>query len=203
MMNRFSRGGAAGAILGLALLLVGLGLAAPGISQAKVLAAKKCLKCHAEIKDMDNLVAGEFQSRSNKAKSITVKIAKGEVLVLKFTPQTTVENVPSIKALKKPIPVQVTYRMQGKDMVATEIVAKPVIKVPPQQLVDVKYVAALVQKGPEKGGYTLVDSRPPIRYQEGHLPTAISIPFPKMPEMMAKLPKDKNALIIFYCQGFR
>lgn len=202
-MRRFSTAGSFKALLGLTVIAAGLSLSTPAVSQAKVIANKKCLKCHAEIKDMENVVAGDFQSRSNKAKSITVDVGDGKVEVLKFTPQTTVENVPNIKALKKPIPVQVTYQKKGEDLVATAIVAKPVIKVPEKQLIDVKELAALVKKGPKKGGYTLIDSRPGIRYQEGHIPTAIMLPFPKMPEMMAKLPKDKNALIIFYCEGFR
>jgi len=189
--------------LGLAALIAILGLAMPGVAQAKVIANKKCLKCHGEIKDMPNVVAGDFQSLSNKAKSITVETGPGQVQVLKFTSQTTVENVPNIKALKKPIPVQVSYETKGQDMVATAIVAKPVIKVPEKQLIGVEELAALVAKGPEKGQYTLLDSRPGIRHNEGHIPTSVMMPFPKMPEMMAKLPKDKNALIIFYCEGFR
>ena len=202
-MNKHTVIKALKACMGLAALIAVLGLAMPGVALAKVIANKKCLKCHAEIKDMPNVVAGDFQSRSNKAKSITVETGPGQVQVLKFTPQTTVENVTNIKALKKPIPVQVSYKMKGEDMVATAIVAKPVIKVPEKQLIKVKELAALVAKGPKKGKYTLVDSRPGIRYNEGHIPTSIMMPFPKMPEMMAKLPKDKNALIIFYCQGFR
>ncbi|MCF8034713.1 MAG: rhodanese-like domain-containing protein [Desulfarculaceae bacterium] len=187
-------------LLGLAALAVGL-VASP--AAAENMSAKKCLKCHSEFKDMKNLVAGDFQSRSNKAKSISVMVAPGKTIILKFTPQTKVENVPSIKKLKKPIPVRVSYVKQGSDLVATEIVAKPQIKVPEKQVMGVKELSALVAKGPEKGGYTLVDSRPPIRYYEGHIPGAVMMPFPKMPEMMGKLPKDKSALVIFYCQGFR
>ncbi len=202
-MTRFSTAGALKTLLGLSALTAALWLAMPSVAKAKVFAQKNCLKCHSEIKDMPNIVAGNFQSRSNKAKSITVQTGPGQVQVLKFTPETTIENVPKIKSLKKPIPVQVTYEMKGKDMVATAIVAKPVIKVPEKQLIGAKELAALVAKGPKKGGYLLVDSRPGIRYQEGHIPTSIMMPFPKMPEMMAKLPKDKSALIIFYCEGFR
>lgn len=187
--------------LALAVLAV-MGLSASPAA-AEVIAAKKCLKCHAEIKDMKNVVAGDFQSRSNKAKSISVMVAPGKNIIVKFTPQTTVTNVPSIKKLKKPIPVQVTYVKQGSDLVATAIVAKPKIKVPDKQLMGVKELAALVAQGPQKGGYTLVDSRPGIRYNEGHIPGAVMMPFPKMPEMMGKLPEDKGALVIFYCQGFR
>ena len=202
-MRRLTTVGALKTLSGLSALIAALVLVMPGAAQAKVFARKNCLKCHAEIKDMPNVVAGNFQSRSNKAKSITVETGPGKVQVLKYTPATTIENVPKIKALKKPIPVQVTYEMKGKDMVATAIVAKPVIKVPEKQLISAKELAALVAKGPDKGAYLLIDSRPGVRYQEGHIPTAVMMPFPKMPEMMAKLPKDKNALIIFYCEGFR
>ena len=55
--------------------------------------------------------------------------------------------------------------------------------------------------GPEKGKYTLVDSRPALRVQEGAIPTAINIPFPAFDKMTDKLPKDKAALLIFYCNG--
>ncbi len=187
----------------LLMALAALVLVGPGQSQAGVIAAKKCLKCHAEFKNLDQAVAGEFQSRSNKAKSISVAVDKGKIEVIKFTAQTTVNNVPNIKALKRPIPVLVAYKKKGPDLVATEITAKPMIKVPEKQLLGVKQVAKLVAMGPQKGHYTLVDSRPTINYLEGHIPGALTMPFPKMPELMGKLPKDKNALIVFYCGGFR
>ena len=86
---------------------------------------------------------------------------------------------------------------------ATKIVAKPKIEVPEEQLMDVKELSKLVAQGPEKGVYMLVDSRPGIKFQSGHIPGAVSIPFPKMQKMKDKLPKDKNTQVIFYCEGFR
>jgi len=188
-------------LAGLALALLAWGALSAPPAEAKVMANNKCLKCHAEFKKMPDVVAGDFQSRSNKAKSISVMVAPGKNIILKFTPQTTVKNVPSIKKLKKPIPVRVSYVKKGPDLVATAIVAKPQIKVPENQVMGVKELAGLMAKGP--GGYTLVDSRPPIRYNEGHIPGAVMMPFPKMPDMMGKLPQDKTALVIFYCQGYR
>jgi rhodanese-related sulfurtransferase len=91
----------------------------------------------------------------------------------------------------------------GSDHVATKIVVKPKIKVPPEQLIKVKELTALVDEGPEKGRYTLVDSRPTPGYMKGHIPTAISFPFPKMKDMMDKLPEEKDQLVVFYCQGYR
>ena len=164
--------------------------------------SKKCMNCHAGYKDMKDIVAGDFQSLSNKAKSIQVKVGNN-MQVVKFTPETTVKNVPDIKALKKPIPVRVKVKESGGDLLAVHIVAKPKMKVEEDQLISTAELAKLVAQGPEKGKYTLVDSRPGIRYMEGHIPTAISIPFPKMGELKDKLPKDKGRLLIFYCGGVR
>ena len=164
--------------------------------------SKKCLKCHSGLKDMKDTLAGNFKSRSNKAKTIQMKINNGMQLV-QFTKDTTIKNVPSIKALKGTIPIRVHYKKVGADLVATEIVAKPEMKVPEDQLVSTPELEKLVALGPEKGKYTLVDSRPGNLFMTAHIPTAISIPFPKMKKMMAKLPKDKNRQVIFYCEGFR
>ena len=49
----------------------------------------------------------------------------------------------------------------------------------------------------------LADARPVMRYDQGHLPGAVSIPLPMMKEQKeAVLPKEKNALIVFYCGGY-
>ena len=48
----------------------------------------------------------------------------------------------------------------------------------------------------------LVDSRPAARYNQSHLPGAVSIPVPMLEKKQAALlPKDKNELIVFYCGG--
>lgn len=123
--------------------------------------------------------------------------------MIKYTPETKVANVPNIKALKKSLPIRVHFKRVGQDRVATEIVAKPKMKVPKEQLMSTEELEKLVALGSEKGDYTLVDSRPGIKYEAGHIPTAISIPFPKMQQLRERLPKDKNRLLIFYCEGFR
>ena len=163
--------------------------------------SKRCLNCHKTYKDQTDIVTGTFKSRSKKAKSIQVTI-DNRMELLKYTPETKVKNVPSIKKLKEPMTVKVHFKKVGEDLVATEIVVKPKMEVPKDQLMGVEELEKLVAMGPEKGKYTLVDSRPPIKYNAGHIPTAISIPFPKM-KKTDKLPKDKNQMVIFYCEGFR
>ncbi|BCR03047.1 rhodanese-like domain-containing protein [Desulfuromonas versatilis] len=60
-------------------------------------------------------------------------------------------------------------------------------------------VMHLVALGPELGHFFLVDARPEVKYQEGHVPHAVSIPKPLLSQNLDKLPKDET--IIFYCGG--
>ncbi len=48
-------------------------------------------------------------------------------------------------------------------------------------------------------GIVLVDARPEVKYQQGHIPGAISIPKPQLSANFARLPRDKT--LIFYCGG--
>lgn len=67
---------------------------------------------------------------------------------------------------------------------------------------DVKPHAELPKDPDGKGVVLLVDSRPAARrYDPGHIPTAINIPETQFDKLVGKLPKDKAAPIIFYCQG--
>lgn len=59
----------------------------------------------------------------------------------------------------------------------------------------------LVAEGPAKANYTLIDSRPLVRFQEGAIPTAIHLPFIGFDKFVDRLPKDKNQLTVFYCGG--
>ena len=186
-----------------ALILLLGGAAFADAPKPQPLQTKKCARCHSDFAEEKDVLTGEFQSRSNKAKSIQVKV-NDAMLVIKYTDDTEVDNVKEIKDLKKPIPVKVYYDKKGDDLIATQIVAKPVIKVPEEQLVSVEEMQKLVAEGPEKGDFALVDSRPGAAFNEGHIPGAISIPFPKLLDLAEKkLPKDKNKRIIFYCGGFR
>ena len=161
-----------------------------------------CMNCHQNYGKMKNVIAGNLSGKSMKANSIQMKIGS-RLEMVKFTPETKIKNIPDIESLKGGMALRVHYKVTDSDRVATRIVVKPKIKVPPEQLIDVKELTKLIEKGPEEGAYTLLDSRPSPGYMKGHLPTAISMPFPKMKEMLDKLPKDKDQLVIFYCQGYR
>ncbi len=50
----------------------------------------------------------------------------------------------------------------------------------------------------------LVDSRPKrTQYDNGHIPTAISIPDMQFDELQDRLPADKEKLLVFYCGGLQ
>jgi len=50
----------------------------------------------------------------------------------------------------------------------------------------------------------VVDARPKMKkYDKGHVPGALSMPDSSFDKMKGLLPADKNALIIFYCEGLK
>jgi rhodanese-related sulfurtransferase len=49
------------------------------------------------------------------------------------------------------------------------------------------------------GDVLLLDVRPRLEYEAGHLPNARSIPLDELPDQLAELPTD--ALIVTYCRG--
>jgi rhodanese-related sulfurtransferase len=70
-----------------------------------------------------------------------------------------------------------------------------------KNLVDFDFMKSQVEI-PPKAGVTVIDSRPAARkYDVGHLPGAINIPDSQFDKMTDKLPADKAALLVFYCEG--
>jgi len=49
------------------------------------------------------------------------------------------------------------------------------------------------------GRALLIDVRPRLEYESGHLPGAVSIPVDQLPERLDELPKDRQ--IVAYCRG--
>ncbi|OIQ50279.1 Thiosulfate sulfurtransferase GlpE [Pseudodesulfovibrio hydrargyri] len=68
-------------------------------------------------------------------------------------------------------------------------------------IVDYKFVAKYA-KMPKPKNVMIIDSRPyKPKYVDGYIPTAESIPASQFDKMTDKLPKEKDALLIFYCGG--
>ena len=70
-------------------------------------------------------------------------------------------------------------------------------------IVDADFVMANV-KVPMPEDVMFIDARPKrAKYDKGHIPMAVSLPDSQFDKMAAKLPADKNALLIFYCGGLK
>lgn len=70
-------------------------------------------------------------------------------------------------------------------------------------IVEVDFVMQQI-KVPMPQDVMIIDARPKrAKYDKGHIPMAVSIPDTKFDKMTAQLPKDKNALLIFYCGGLK
>lgn len=51
----------------------------------------------------------------------------------------------------------------------------------------------------ESGEVVVVDVRPPLEFEHGHLPGALSVPLEDLPQRLGNLPKDKE--LVVYCRG--
>ena len=70
-------------------------------------------------------------------------------------------------------------------------------------IISVSFVKQHV-KIPMPDNVMIIDSRPyKPKYIKGHIPTAVNIPHSKFDQLKGKLPKDKDALLIFYCGGLK
>ncbi len=196
-------------VLGLglsALMLAGTATAeekAP-TAQSKPTMAKICGNCH---QPQPGSLRGNFESVAYKTQSIQIRMDDA-VEILRFDKASLkVANVKAenpeepLRSIKKGKEVRVEYTEKDGKKAATLVVAKPPIKIAPEKLLSTAEMEKLVALGPDKGKYLLIDARPAPKFMEGAIPTAINIPFPAFEKNVDKLPKDKNALIVYYCAG--
>lgn len=152
----------------------------------------------AEVK----VVKGKVSNISQKAKTIALTLKDNEFFLLKFTDETTFEGVEGPKELKPEEAIEVGYVVSGKENIAKSVkmalatLPKGVAKVTTDEL------AALMEKDDK---LVVIDSRPTPKFDEFHIPGAISIPFSKLTKMGddgAKLLEEyKGRPLVFYCGG--
>lgn len=168
--------------------------------------AKPCMACH---KAAAGELYGYYDGAAFKTKTIQMKI-DDSVELLKFDEdEIKVVNGEGktgdgefLRMIKKGHEIKIEFVEANGVKNAVKIFEKPPVKISDDMLYKIDDVEKLVAKGPEKGKYFLFDSRPTPRFQQGYIPTAVSFPFGAFDKMAEKLlPKDKNALVVFYCQG--
>lgn len=185
-----------------ALMVAPAGLAADQAPPARTKDVASCSVCH---KPEAGQLRAFYDNVSMKSQSIQLRLDSAAEVV-RFDKTTlrvngsTPDNVEkSLRGIKKGHEVRVAY-VEGADGVKSisEISIKPPMKVPAEKQMNVEELEKLL-KGNTK--YTLVDARPPIKFQEGSIPTAINIPLPAFQKNLDKLPRDKGELLVYFCAG--
>jgi len=183
--------------------------AVPAWAQAPAPAAKPtipqiCTTCH---KAEPGNLRGVFENVAFKSQAIQLKIDANTEIV-RFDPKTlkvvdagAAKPVDALRDIPKNKEARIEYVEKDGAKVATLISFKGPIQLPADKLTSYDEVRRLVTLGPDKGGYTLIDSRPLPRVQEGTIPTSINLPYPAFDKFVDRLPKDKDRLTIFFCQG--
>ncbi|OGU00665.1 MAG: hypothetical protein A2079_07420 [Geobacteraceae bacterium GWC2_48_7] len=186
-------------------LTVSASNAAEPSQPAKATIAKICTNCH---KAEANVVRGYFENVAFKSKTIQMKIDDDVVLVKFDEDDVKVVNGAGkagdgelLRKIPKGHEIKIAYVEKDGVKMAVKVDEKPPVKLPENMLISTTEVEKLVAQGPEKGKYFLFDSRPLPRFQEGSIPTAVNLPFPAFDKLVGKLPKEKDALVIFYCAG--
>ena len=151
-----------------------------------------------QAKEEKNVYKGPIEGRSNKAKTISITVGKGDkakTMMVKFDDDTE-----GLEHAKKGEAAIIKWEQRGNDRYAVSI--KPKLAKLPKGITEIK-VEELHKLLQDYVPLTLVDSRPGLRYNQGHLPGALSIPVPELKKLQAKaLPQDKDKLLIFYCGGY-
>lgn len=180
---------------GAALLLVPGTIMAEG-AKPKVL--KPCLQCHADTPD--NGIRGKLGSVSMKAETIKVDTGGASWLV-NFDEDTDLTGAEALNKIGAGKEVLITYYEEDGALYAEAVDVKAPAKLDPAMLIKVDELAPLIEQGPEKGNFAIVDARPGKLFIEGHIPGAISIYDAQFDKNLDKLPKNKDNLLVFYCGG--
>lgn len=159
--------------------------------QAKPAAAGVAAKTSGDV------YKGPVVGKSNKAKTISIKLGKGnaaKTMMVRFD-----DNTKGLEYAKKGEAAIITWEMRGEERFATVI--KPKLAKLPAGVTEIK-VEEMHELLTSNSPLTLVDARPLSRYDQAHLPGSISIPVAKLKKLQAKaIPADKDKLLIFYCGG--
>jgi hypothetical protein len=149
-------------------------------------------------KQSETVFKGPVVGRSNKAKTISITVGKGDkakTMMVRFD-----DNTNGLEFAQKGEAAVINWEQRGNEKFATVI--KPKLAMLPEGVTEIK-VDEMYSLLEAYVPLTLVDARPKLRYDQGHLPGALSIPVPKLKEMKAKaLPTDKDKLLVFYCGGY-
>ena len=185
----------------LAAVVLSLGLLGfTGLSFAeKPTVLAPCSQCHQPERD---IVRGTLVSVSERFKTINVQVGSKLVWVITYGDDLKIAGADKLSSIAREKEIGVKFTGDEKKPYAVAVTVKPPATVAPEKMVSLEEMVKLVAVGPETGNYILIDSRPKPRFNEGHIPSAVSLPNDKFDELKDTiLPKEKEKLLIFYCGG--
>lgn len=145
-------------------------------------------------------ITGILETISYKARMLQIR--KGnDTKILNYNEDTILLGVDTIRELSTKSAWTFEYREDRGMLLAISI--EPPQRDPSlsQNQIDAATLSSLLSDTQDVVGYTLIDSRPAAAYENGHIEGAISIYDGEFDNSLAKLPHDKEQLIVFYCDG--
>ena len=119
-------------------------------------------------------VKGMISNISQKAKTIALTKSDQSFFLLKFTDETKLKGVASTKEFKEGEAIVVQYAVVNGENIATSL-EKAVFKLPAGiKEVKTKELADLLSG---KDDPVVIDARPAAKFDESHIPGAVSIPY--------------------------
>jgi rhodanese-related sulfurtransferase len=177
-------------------------LSALAQAASKATMPKVCMNCH---KPAPGEVSGYFDNVAFKSQAIQLAIDDAKEIVrfdpkaLKVIDADAPKPVEHLREVRKGHETKVSVVEKDGQKWATEVRFKGPVKVAREHLVDYAFVRKLVEQG--SGNFALIDSRPLPRFQQGTIPGAINVPYPAWDKVVNRLPADKSATLVFFCQG--
>ena len=167
-----------------------------GLAEHKPTIAKSCSLsgCH---RPAEKVLRGTVSGISWNAK--TIQINTGAPWLVKFGEDTKLTGAEKWSKIPREKEIAITTTEKNGELYAASVSVKLPVRVSAEKLVTVDEMARLAAIGPEKGNFILIDSRPEAKYNEGHIPGAISIFEAALEKNLGKLSKEK--LLVFYCAG--
>lgn len=148
-------------------------------------------------KKQENVYKGSVVGKSNKAKTISIKVGKGDkakTIMVKFD-----DNTKGVEHASKGHASIIFYELRDGQPWAT--VVKPKLAKLPKGASEIK-TADLMAMMASNTDFTLVDARPAKRYAVAHISGAVNIGTKAYKEKAGSLlPKDKSKLLVMYCGG--
>ena len=183
---------------GLVLILLLLPAAAPAGDSAPV----TCQECH---KAQRGERYGVLEWVSDEKGLVQVRTPEG-VEVYNAGPGTRIRNVKSPDALAGRSGEPVRVRLESPEAPlpqVRELVLKPGIKVPSEARIKGRRLLSLVQKGPRRARYRLIDTRPESVFGAKHIPTAVHLDPKRLVTTLDRERPARDELVILYDQGAR